>query len=199
MSASRDFATERCETGMKKRAPIAAVPLVACFAVAIGAGALQLLSRREPTVRFASGDDGLHVGTPSRPALRDPSQSSVIDFGQIAAGGRAKASFQLENDSMSALEVAKIRTSCNCLRVELDECAIGPHGAVTAHGTIDLSDEPEFSGGLCPEAEFLDASGRSLFSRSFRATVGRSPTAAGTIGGDAATRPRGDKAFLVTR
>lgn len=173
MPASRDFATECCE---------------ARFAVAVSAGALLLLLRGELTVRFASGDGGLYGATRSPPALRAFAESFVIDFGQIAAGGRAMASFQLENNSTSSLEIAKVRISCSCLRIELDECAIGPHGAVTVHGAIDLSDEPEFSGGLCPEVEFLDASGRPLFSRSFRATVGRSPTAAGTIGGDAATR-----------
>lgn len=123
--------------------------------------------------------------------MSDPATTDVIDFGQITPGGSARTSFRLENQSNSAVEVAKIRTSCDCLSVDLSDRLVRPRQAVTAQATIDLSDEPEFSGGLRPEAEFLDATGQPFFVRSFRATVGRSPTAAGTIDGDAAKRRYG--------
>lgn len=97
-------------------------------------------------------------------------------FGRIVAGDRAQRDFVLSNDSEAAIQIATVRTSCECLRVDLTNRTVRPHEAVTAQATIDLSDEPDFSGGFCPEVEFLDGSGQVLFVREFRANVVPEPT-----------------------
>lgn len=99
--------------------------------------------------------------------------SKSCDLGRITAGGAREAELRLVNASSSVIEIARVRTSCPCIQVTLLEHRIGPRQTAVARVRLDLAQEPEFVGGLCPEIEFLDAAGRSLFVRTVNATVVR--------------------------
>jgi hypothetical protein len=64
--------------------------------------------------------------------------------------------FSLHNPRTTAVEVAEVRTSCDCFRVDLPTDIIEPGQKVQATARIDLSDDPKFAGRLV-----LDATARA--------------------------------------
>lgn len=140
-----------------RRWPVAALVLIAIFA---SVGSLRLPPRDSlsHSARLAAS------GAPKS-----------CDLGTIAAGGKCDAELRLFNACDRVIEIARVRTSCPCVQVTLLEHRIGPRQPVIARVRLDLAQEPEFVGGLCPEIEFLDAAGRSLFVRTLNATVVRRP------------------------
>lgn len=108
-----------------------------------------------------------------RPTATSPSSAAtdVIDLGTIVAGGNIETRLHLVNPSDFSIDIASFRTSCPCLSVEIVERQIAPQQAGEAVARLDLSDDPGFTGGLCPEVEFFDAQGNKLFDRSVSVTV----------------------------
>jgi hypothetical protein len=77
----------------------------------------------------------------------------------------------LVNDADAAIDIVRVRTSCDCVTVDLAARHVESHETVAAVARIDLSADPGFTGGLCPEAEFIGANGKPLFLRTLRASV----------------------------
>jgi len=102
------------------------------------------------------------VGYPVGDLIAEGASASV-DLGTVVAGGRAAARLRFTNGCDSWIEISRVPTSCPCLTVELANVRIAPHGTMHATARIDLSDDPEFVGGLCPEFQCFDAFGKERF------------------------------------
>lgn len=129
-----------------------------------------------PTIPPRSALSSIHEKRAAQPArvLRcsiGGGTPALIDLGTIVAGGRAEAPLWLANDSDSPIDIGRVRTNCPCIRVELDERRIGRHQRVRATVQLDLSDDPEFTGGLCPEFCVLDSVGRERLTCTAHAAV----------------------------
>lgn len=155
-------------TGRKRTTVVIVIAFTLLMAAAF-AGAFRLLSDgREVASRSVAG---------RAPSSSARGESRSIDLGTIQCGGRAKARFRLTNDSDSEIEIVEARTSCSCLRVELTARRIAPNEAAEGMVTLDLADEPGFTGGLCPELELLDATRRARFNCTVTAKVVSVPRA----------------------
>ena len=72
--------------------------------------------------------------------------------------------FVVSNPGPVAVTLGTFRTSCDCLRVELDATRVEPGAEVGGRAVIDLSHEPDFSGGLSLDVEASAAEdGRPVF------------------------------------
>jgi hypothetical protein len=80
---------------------------------------------------------------------------SELDFATMPKGGRRGLTFRLHNAGTAAVEVTEIRTGCECFVITLQSNVIEPGQSVEATATFDFSDDPNFAGGLCPEARGL--------------------------------------------
>jgi hypothetical protein len=83
----------------------------------------------------------------------------VINIGEVLAGGHKGANFFVTNPYTIPLSVARIKASCNCLKIELPTDVLVPGENVQGHAFIDLRAEPAFTGSLSMKAEGLDESG----------------------------------------
>ena len=76
-----------------------------------------------------------------------------LDLGVIPRGGRASIPVFVHNPEPSPVMVAAVAASCECLRVQLADRAIGPGEAVAATVAVDMRNDPKFVGGLLLRAE----------------------------------------------
>lgn len=53
-------------------------------------------------------------------------RETVADLGHLAAGGRAKAAFTLENHSSQRIEIVQTSSSCGCLVAAPDKGGLSP-------------------------------------------------------------------------
>lgn len=97
--------------------------------------------------------------------------STVVNSQTVRAGARSKAQLWLTNHSDSCIDIASVRVSCPCLTVRLSKQRLEPREKVEAIVWIDLSEEPSFIGGLCPEIELLDSRGRTLIAHQLEINV----------------------------
>jgi hypothetical protein len=79
--------------------------------------------------------------------------SGSYDAGEVAQGGRVEVPFVVSNPGPAAVTVGPFRTSCDCLRVELDATRVEAGTEVGGRAVIDLANEPGFRGGLILSAE----------------------------------------------
>lgn len=112
--------------------------------------------------------DGHAAGTPRFcvpliPIIASPSMPQLIDLGSVACGGSAEARFDVINSGDSPIEIVRVETSCGCVSVKLLERTIAPHRSVAAIMRLNLSNDPDFEGGLCPEIRLFDNAGRVAF------------------------------------
>src|SRR5438270_11585820 len=114
-----------------------------------GAGA----QTRGPQPAPAAGPPRIVLG--ERPAVR-------LDVGAVARGGRREVPFVVSNPGPAAVTVGAVRTSCDCLRVELDATRVEAGTEVGGRAVIDLAGEPGFAGGLMLDAEAAE-DGRPVF------------------------------------
>jgi hypothetical protein len=75
----------------------------------------------------------------------------------LPKAGQGKATFWLQNPGDVPVDIAEVRTSCDCFRVILLTPVVGPGERVEATAMVDLAHDPEFSGRLG-----LDATGYTL-------------------------------------
>lgn len=100
---------------------------------------------------------------PLRVVLGERSPASH-DAGRVPRGGRWEVPFLLSNPGPGAVTVGPARTSCDCLRVELDANRVEVGTEVGGRAVIDLSHEPGFAGGLMLDAELpVEETGRRVF------------------------------------
>jgi len=88
------------------------------------------------------------IGVQKPSALLEPS-SQTIDLGLVPQAGSERETFELTNPGSEPVTVARISSSCECLKLRPAPPFTVPPGrslAVTAE--LDLSAEPQFAGGL---------------------------------------------------
>ncbi len=68
-------------------------------------------------------------------------------MGEVAQGGRKQAAFTLTNSGTETVELTRIETSCGCLSVDVP-LRVAPGQKVAGQVTLDLRDEPQFTGDL---------------------------------------------------
>jgi hypothetical protein len=84
-------------------------------------------------------------------------------MGKVQAGGRKEVAFSVTNPSDIPVAVARIETSCRCLKIELPTNVLAPGQTLAGRARIDLATEAGFVGGLGIEVKGLGESGAVLF------------------------------------
>ena len=87
------------------------------------------------------------------------SPSARHDAGTVAPAGRLEVPFVVSNPGPVAVMIGPVRTSCDCLRVELDATRVEAGTEVGGRAVVDLAREPGFAGGLMLDAEASAAEG----------------------------------------
>jgi hypothetical protein len=91
--------------------------------------------------------------TPSEPATLLVCRDANLDFGTIEPGGLREATVWLQNPGTDPVEIAEIRTSCDCFEVVLDRTIVPEGDQVKAAVKVDFGDDPSYRGKLRLEAE----------------------------------------------
>lgn len=146
--------------------------LLCCFVAAASWTTHRLGAEAAGSLRQASGevsvDDAAQQSSDrsadekKTPTLLVPSQPE-LDFGIRRAGGRYLATVSLHNPTATAVEVGQVWTSCGCFRLELNQKAVGPGERIVAEVTVDLTDDPTFTGLLRFQATGIDEQGAVAF------------------------------------
>jgi hypothetical protein len=105
-----------------------------------------------------AAEAGLHPAVP-----RLAVSPAMIDLGAVPAGGSQEATFTITNPGITPLTVARVESSCPCLKIELPDGPIEPGGTAAGRARLDMRAEPGFSGDLGIEVKGLDESGAVLF------------------------------------
>jgi len=87
----------------------------------------------------------------------------AINMGEVPASGCKEVAFTLTNSGPVPLIVARIETSCHCLKIELPNHILAPGGQIIGNARLDLREEPNFTGSLSGEVRGMDGSGAVLF------------------------------------
>jgi len=90
---------------------------------------------------------GAQASPPALTALPQP-----IDVGTVQLGGWKQATFTLTNSSTEPLAVARIETSCPCLKIQLPKAPVAPGEITTCGILIDLRTAPVKPGRFSLEA-----------------------------------------------
>jgi hypothetical protein len=108
---------------------------------------------------------------PGAPPLR--AEPAIVDLGTLGRGQRAEADIVLRNPTGREVQISSVTSSCPCLSFHLPWNQVG--SGQTAQGTVvlDLSREPDFSGGLLIEVKGFSGEGRTALRFSIRVTVTR--------------------------
>lgn len=86
-----------------------------------------------------------------------------INLGTVKSGSMCKLAFQITNDSWSSIRIARITTSCPCLKVVLPTVLLSRGD--TASGMIEFNSgsEPMQASGLLAEVQGFSPEGRGVF------------------------------------
>ncbi len=96
---------------------------------------------------------------PSALSLEPPQ----VQLGDVMAGGRASATFLVANTGPIPVKVETIQSTCDCFHLTLAQATIAPGESVQATATVDLKEEPTFSGALRIEFTGLTPHGQRAF------------------------------------
>lgn len=95
----------------------------------------------------------------------------MIDFGTLPRHAQRKGSFTLSNPGMTSVPIARIESSCPCVRARLAQSTISPGGKVELEIELDFREEPDFTGGLLVEVLGQTPEGTLAFSVKISMTV----------------------------
>jgi hypothetical protein len=96
---------------------------------------------------------------------------ALVDFGTVSRSGHRQIEFELQNPGTEAVELTKVRTSCECLRLVPPTFVVSPGERVTLIAIVDFSDDPGFSGALRLEANGFGTKERPAFLVQFNVRV----------------------------
>jgi hypothetical protein len=120
------------------------------------------------------------VGMAARSAQQPPQMdvidglavsTAILDLGEVVAGGRKECEFCLTNPSDSPVEIAKIETSCDCLRIDVSSRIIPPAQTAVGCAVFNLRKEPHFTGKLGIEVRGKDRAEKILFALEVKVAV----------------------------
>jgi hypothetical protein len=129
---------------------------------------------------IATGYDGKGAAKPVAPRSDIVDQSSfplvpsksLLNLGEVPAGGRKQCDFWLTNQTDSPVVVAKIETSCDCLTIDLPERVVSPAQKVVGHALLDFQHEPRFTGRLSIEVKGKGKAENVVFAMVVKVSVG---------------------------
>lgn len=119
----------------------------------IGFTLLGCMGPTPPPARQPGGN----ASTPSGLPLQ-----TTIELGVVKQGESARLSVWVTNKSKQAVDAATLKTSCECLSINVSPQQIeaGKRALVNAH--YDGAKEPDFVGSLHIEVEVLDPAGKKI-------------------------------------
>ncbi|MCI0724468.1 MAG: DUF1573 domain-containing protein [Acidobacteria bacterium] len=94
-----------------------------------------------------------------------------ISLGSLPQGGKASATFWLINQTARPVEISNVRSTCDCLAVDLPQNIVPPFASVCATANLDLRDEAHFSGSLGIEVIGITPRGHRAFRMLIRAVI----------------------------
>jgi hypothetical protein len=129
---------------------------------------------------IATGCDGKGAAKPVAPGSDIVDQSSfplvpsksLLNLGEVPAGGRKQCDFWLTNQTNSPVEVAEIETGCDCLTIDLPNRSIAPGQKVEGRALLDFRHEPRFTGRLSIEVKGKEKAGEVVFALVVKVSVG---------------------------
>lgn len=95
-----------------------------------------------------------------------------ISLGTLDPGQSAVAKFTLRNPGSHPVIVARVETSCPCLKVVDQPTSIGPGQAADLTVKFDPTNDPDFRGGLSIDVIGRDPMGRIVFQTRAKIEVG---------------------------
>src|SRR6266481_2346972 len=90
---------------------------------------------------------------PIQPATLLVCRDDNLDFGTIEPGGYREAIVWLENPGPDPVEIAAVRTSCDCFEVTVERKVVEAGDRVKAVAKVDFRDDTRYRGKLLLEAE----------------------------------------------
>ena len=105
---------------------------------------------------------GTGCGRISTPPRSYVSREVALDLGTIPPGSPVTGSLRLVNPSARIWRIARVETSCSCLRVSPTRFVVKPGQSTTLDVVCDLRSEPDFRGDLLIEVNGLQADGDVL-------------------------------------
>lgn len=139
----------------------AAVPALAVFSCLVGLAGVWSAQSPPPSKSGSSA-----IAAPRLIVSPDP-----IALGILAPGRSAQPVATLRNPYPEAIAVARVETSCPCLRASVTPSRIGPEGSGTLALVFDPSTEPEFRGELAIEVIGYAKGGRDVLRTKVRLEV----------------------------
>jgi hypothetical protein len=125
--------------------------VLGCLIAVAGCSGVDAAKAASRVTERSRSVPALLVATPSR-----------IDVGEVPGGGRKQAVFSLTNPGTQAVELSRIETSCPCLTVDMPHY-LAPAEQVSAGATLDLRDEPDFTGEMAIEITGWTRAGEQAF------------------------------------
>lgn len=86
-----------------------------------------------------------------------------LAFGVLEPGHAARGTITLHNPNHSPVTVARVETSCPCVRVASSPITVAPRGSSTMTVAYVPTEEPDFHGGLAVEVVGRDSGEAVLF------------------------------------
>ena len=131
------------------------------------------------TLLAAVGCDGQGAANPTPPrsdTAVPPSlplvlSESVLNLGDVPAGGQKQGEFWLTNRTAAPVEVSEIETSCDCLTIDLKNRVLSPGQKVVGKALLDLRREPGFTGTLSIDVTGKGQSGQVVFTLAVKVAV----------------------------
>ncbi|HWE39480.1 MAG TPA: DUF1573 domain-containing protein [Isosphaeraceae bacterium] len=86
-----------------------------------------------------------------------------LPLGTLAPGESARGILTLRNRRSEPLTVARVETTCPCIRLAPVPVTVAPNGEAMLRVEYDPSDQPDFRGELGVEVKGLDEVGQLIF------------------------------------
>jgi hypothetical protein len=132
------------------------------MAVLMGLSGSAVWFSRDYWLPAQSPSDPTGVAKTSEACALRPSVQK-IDLGLVQQRTQKNLTFTLTNSGPTEINVSTIRTSCDCLSVEVGARSIQSGDTIEVTLFLDLGKEPNFAGALAIEVEGFQMSGQKLF------------------------------------
>lgn len=103
--------------------------------------------------------------------VRNAGSSTIFQFGTLAKGATAVRELMIVNRTGGPWDIRQIGASCDCVRLSAVPTVVPADDSFFTEVRLDLTEDPEFVGGLAPELVARDANGIELFVIVIRAKI----------------------------
>jgi hypothetical protein len=112
------------------------------------------------TAASVTADGGSTIVVPMGTKHDSPTR---IELGNMDASRRIERSVLFENRSRECVTIARIKTDCECVRLEANSSRFEPNAKARGVLVVDLTGDPEFKGSLGVPVTGFDEFGREVF------------------------------------